>query len=137
MRQLYGDVLPVLNAQNSGWENMKSLRKTKLLVLAPLLLASGLLCPSAHLAQDPPAAPVPKVASDAAKQSPPRPQDSQIPPSQQNPTDSQSILKINVNYVFLPVTVKDGDGHLVPDLTRGEFRLFDDRVATQLTFFSQ
>src|SRR4029077_6189695 len=122
--------------QNSGWENMKSLRKTKFLVLAPLLLASGLLGLSALLAQEPPAAPVPKVAPDAAKQSPPRPQDSQIPPSQQNPTDSQSILKINVNYVFLPVTVKDGDGHLVPDLTRSEFRVFDDSIEQRLEFFS-
>ena len=136
MRQLYSDVLLILNAQNSGWENMKSLRKTKFLVLAPLLLASGLLCLSGLLAQEPPAAPVPKVAPDAAKQNPPRPQDSQIPPSQQNPTDSQSILKINVNYVFLPVTVKDGDGHLVPDLTRGEFRIFDDSVEQRLEFFS-
>jgi VWFA-related protein len=136
MRQLYGDVLLILSAQNSGWENMKSLRKTKFLVLAPLLLASGLLCLSGLLAQEPPAAPVPKVAPDAAKQNPPRPQDSQIPPSQQNPTDSQSILKINVNYVFLPVTVKDGDGHLVPDLTRGEFRIFDDSIEQRLEFFS-
>jgi len=136
MRQLYSNVLLILNAQNSGWENMKSLRKSKFLVLAPLLLASGLLCLSGLLAQEPPAAPVPKVAPDAAKQNPPRPQDSQIPPSQQNPTDSQSILKINVNYVFLPVTVKDGDGHLVPDLTRGEFRIFDDSVEQRLEFFS-
>ena len=130
MRQLYSDVLLILNAQNSGWENMKSLRKTNFLVLAPLLLVSGLL------AQEPPAAPVPKVAPDAAKQNPPRVQDSPIPPSQQNPTDSQSILKINVSYVFLPVTVKDGDGHLVPDLTRGEFRVFDDSVEQRLEFFS-
>jgi VWFA-related protein len=135
MRQLYSGVLLILNAQNSGWENMKSLRKTKFLVLAPLLLACGLLCLSGLLAQEPPAAPVPKVAPDAAKQNP-RPQDSPIPPSQQNPTDSQSILKINVNYVFLPVTVKDGDGHLVPDLTRGEFRIFDDSVEQRLEFFS-
>src|SRR5258705_6286667 len=104
MRQLYSDVLLILNAQNSRWENMKSPRKTKFLVLAPLLLASSLLCLSGLLAQEPPAAPVPKVAPDAAKQNPPRP-DSQIPPSQQNPTDSQSILKIHVNYDFLPVTV--------------------------------
>ena len=115
---------------------MKSPRKTKFLVLAPLLLASGLLCLSGLLAQEPPAAPVPKVAPDAAKQNPPRPQDSQIPPSQQNPTDSQSILKINVSYVFLPVTVKDGDGHLVPDLTRSEFRIFDDSIEQRLEFFS-
>src|SRR4029077_5929110 len=56
--------------------------------------------------------------------------------SQQNPTDSQSILKINVNYVFLPVTVKEGDGHLVPDLPRNEFLIFDDTIEQRLEFFS-
>jgi len=62
-------------------------------------------------------------------QTQPRPQDTQIPPAnQQNLSDSQSILRINVNYVFLPVTVKDGDGHVVADLTRGEFRVFDDNI---------
>jgi VWFA-related protein len=45
-------------------------------------------------------------------------------------------LKFSVNYVFLPVTVKDSEGHLVADLTRSEFRVFDDNVEQRLEFFS-
>jgi VWFA-related protein len=115
---------------------MKSLRKTKFLILAPLLLAAGLLCPSILLAQEPPSAPVPKVPQDAPPPSQTKPQDTQIPASQQNPSDSQTTLKFSVNYVFLPVTVKDSEGHLVADLTRSEFRVFDDNVEQRLEFFS-
>ncbi len=115
---------------------MKSPRKTKFLILAPLSLAAGLLCPSGLLAQEPPAAPVSKVPPDAPAQSQTKPQDTQIPASQQNPSDSQTTLKFSVNYVFLPVTVKDSDGHLVADLTRSEFRIFDDNVEQRLEFFS-
>jgi len=115
---------------------MKSLRKTKFLILAPLLLAAGLLCPSNLLAQEPPSAPVPKVPQDAPPPSQTTAQDTQIPASQQNPSDSQTTLKFSVNYVFLPVTVKDSEGHLVADLTRSEFRVFDDNVEQRLEFFS-
>ncbi len=115
---------------------MKSLRKTKFLILAPLLLAAGLLCPSNLLAQEPPSAPVPKVPQDAPPPSQTNAQDTQIPASQQNPSDSQTTLKFSVNYVFLPVTVKDSEGHLVADLTRSEFRVFDDNVEQRLEFFS-
>jgi Ca-activated chloride channel homolog len=115
---------------------MKSPRKTKFLILAPVLLAAGLLCPSGLLPQEPPAAPVPKVPQDAPPQSQTKPQDTQIPANQQNPSDSQTTLKFSVNYVFLPVTVKDSEGRLVADLTRGEFRVFDDNVEQRLEFFS-
>jgi VWFA-related protein len=115
---------------------MKSPPKT-IFCKSVFLLCSAISFLAANVvAQEPPSAPVPKVASDAAKQNPPQGQDSQIPQSQQNPTDSQSILKINVNYVFLPVTVKDGEGRLVADLTRGEFRIFDDNIEQRLEFFS-
>jgi VWFA-related protein len=115
---------------------MKSPPKT-IFCKSVFLLCSAISCLAANVvAQEPPSAPVPKVASDAAKQNPPQGQDSQIPQSQQNPTDSQSILKINVNYVFLPVTVKDGEGRLIADLTRGEFRIFDDNIEQRLEFFS-
>jgi VWFA-related protein len=115
---------------------MKSPRKIKFLILSPFVLAANLSCPPRFLAQEPPAAPVPKVPRDAPPQTQTKPQDVQIPASQQNPSDSQTTLKFNVNYVFLPVTVKDGEGHLVPDLTRGEFRVFDDNVEQRLEFFS-
>jgi VWFA-related protein len=115
---------------------MKSLRKTKFPVLAPLLLVVGLFCPCALLAQEPPSAPVPKVPQDAPPPPQTSPQDYQIPANQQNPSDSQTTLKFSVNYVFLPVTVKDGEGRLVADLTRSEFRVFDDNVEQRLEFFS-
>src|SRR5258708_10713440 len=105
MRNCRSKVLRILNAKTSGWENRKSLRKTKFLIVAPLVLASGLLCPSG-LPQEPPSAPVPKVPQDAPPASQTKPQDAQTPASQQNPSDSQTTLKFSVNYVFLPVTVK-------------------------------
>ncbi|MBS1842144.1 MAG: VWA domain-containing protein [Acidobacteria bacterium] len=45
-------------------------------------------------------------------------------------------MKFRVNLVVLPVTVKDSTGHLVPDLTKEEFRVFDDNVEQRLSFFT-
>ena len=125
------------NAQKFGWENMKSPRKIIVRTLAVALLAAAVLAsPVVLSAQDPPSAPVPKVTPDTPAQAPAKSQDTQIPASQQNPTDSQTTLKFAVNYVFLPVTVKDGAGRLVADLTRSEFRILDDNVEQRLEFFS-
>jgi len=41
-----------------------------------------------------------------------------------------------VNLVVLPVTVKDSSGNLVPDLTRDEFRVFDDSVEQKVSIFT-
>src|ERR1700739_3479171 len=135
MRHCRNNALRIMNAQKSGWENMKSLGKTQFLMLAPLVLACSLLCPSG-LPQEPPSAPVPKVPQDAPRPSQTSPKESQVPINQQNPSDSQTTLKFSVNYVFLPVTVKDGEGRLLADLTRSEFRVFDDNVEQRLEFFS-
>src|ERR1700675_3031916 len=106
------------NAQEFGWENMKSPRKIiTLLTLVSALLAAILAAPLSSPAQDPPSAPAPKVTPDIPTQAPVKTQDTHIPASQQNPTDSQTTLKFNVSYVFLPVTVKDSGGRLVADLT--------------------
>jgi Ca-activated chloride channel homolog len=115
---------------------MKSPRKTQFLI-ALALLVSGLLCLSGRLhAQEPPAAPIPKVPQDVPPQPQAKPQDTQIPANQQNPSDSQTTLKFSVNYVFSPVTVKDSEGRLVADLTRNEFRVFDDGAEQRIEFFS-
>src|SRR4029453_454546 len=116
---------------------MKRLRKSNLqkFVLATFVAVS-LVWPGCFAAQDPPPAPVPKVTQDPVVPPPAKPEDAQIPPSQQNPTDSQTTLKFAVNYVFLPVTVKDRDGRLVPDLTRNEFRILDDNIEQRIEFFS-
>jgi len=42
----------------------------------------------------------------------------------------------NVELVVLPVTVKDGEGRLVPDLRRDEFEVLDDNVEQKIDVFS-
>jgi VWFA-related protein len=124
------------DAQKFGWETMKSPRNIIFLSFAAFLFAaSSLTCPAHLSAQEPPSAPTPKVPRDLPAPAPANSQEAQAATTQ-NPSDSQTTLKFNVNYVFLPVTVKDGDGHLVADLTRGEFRVFDDNVEQRLEFFS-
>jgi len=118
---------------------MKSPRKIPVIRGARVSVALAVLAwPAVSLAQDPPPAPVPKVAQDPVTRPPQaRPQQVQPPANQQQaPSDSQTTLKFNVNYVFLPVTVKDGAGRLVADLARNEFRVLDDNVEQHLEFFS-
>ncbi|HKF24606.1 MAG TPA: VWA domain-containing protein, partial [Candidatus Acidoferrum sp.] len=98
-----------------------------------LLLAPGF---AGVLAQEPPPAPVPKVNPPPAGKTPPAtaPQDNR--PHPVAPSDSQGTLRVNVNLVILPVTVKDGAGRLVADLTRTDFRIFDDEVEQRVEYFS-
>ena len=88
------------------------------------------------LAQDPPPAPVPKVNPPPVTPSPAAAAPQDNPPRTAATSDSQGTLRVNVNLVILPVTVKDGAGRLVPDLTRNEFRIFDDNVEQRLEYFS-
>ena len=115
---------------------MKSPRKTEFLRSVPALVAFSFLLFGAIriLAQDPPTAPVPKVKPPPISQAPAAPQQ-QTPPANPGPSDSQATLRVNVNLVILPVTVKDGAGHLVADLTRTEFRILDDNVEQRLEYF--
>ncbi len=114
---------------------MKSPRKRTLQSLRPAVIVAALFAfPGTAAAQEPPPAPVSKVTPDPV----PPPAKSQDPqtPAPQPPSDSQNTLKFSVNYVFLPVTVKDGAGRLVPDLQRNEFRVLDDNVEQRVEFFS-
>jgi len=88
------------------------------------------------LAQDPPPAPLPKVNPPPVTPSPAAAAPQDNPPRTAATSDSQGTLRVNVNLVILPVTVKDGAGRLVPDLTRNEFRIFDDNVEQRLEYFS-
>jgi Ca-activated chloride channel homolog len=90
--------------------------------------------PAGVPAQDPPPAPVPKVDRPQAP-SATGAQTAQ-PPRTQAPSDNQGTLKVAVNLVILPVTVKDGDGRLVPDLARGDFRILDDNIEQRIEYFS-
>src|SRR5579871_4425001 len=46
------------------------------------------------------------------------------------------VIRVPVNQVVIPVTVKDGGGRLVADLERGDFRIFEDNVEQRIAFFS-
>ncbi len=115
---------------------MKSPRKGTLFAVAAALIPAIFLIPPATVAQDPPPAPVPKVSPDPAPAAATPGQGAQQNPPAQQPSDSQTTLKFSVNYVFLPVTVKDGAGRLVADLSRDEFRILDDNVEQRIEFFS-
>ncbi len=93
-------------------------------------------------AQEPPQAPTPKPQ---AKKAVPPPVQADPAPTQTAPaqtgmpsstSDSAATLKARVSLVVLPVTVKDPTGHLVPDLTREEFRIFDDSIEQRISFFT-
>lgn len=62
------------------------------------------------------------------------------PPQQANSAQDagqrQPVIRVPVNQVVIPVTVKDGDGRLVADLERGDFRIFEDNVEQRIAFFS-
>jgi VWFA-related protein len=98
---------------------MKSLRKTFLLLgLAPLaLLSLPLLARPRRQSSAPPT---------PAQTPSPAPQQPQQPPG----------LRVQVNQVIVPVTVKDGSGRLVPDLNRADFRVFEDSVEQKIVYFS-
>jgi len=99
---------------------MKSPRKI-FLPAGLVLLAVSLVPLSARTPQEAGSRPA------APAQSPQAPaQQSQQPPP----------LRIEVNQVVVPVTVKDRNGHLVPDLRKDEFRILEDKVEQKIAFFS-
>jgi Ca-activated chloride channel homolog len=117
---------------------MKSPRKTQVsrATFTAAALAVLAVCVASVLAQDPPPAPVPKVNPPPASQAPAASVPQNTPPRTTAPSDNPGTLRVNVNLVILPVTVKDGAGRLVPDLTRTEFRILDDNVEQRLEYFS-
>jgi len=98
---------------------MKSLRKTFLLLGLALLalLSLPLLARPRQQSSAPPT---------SAQTPSPAPQQPQQPPG----------LRVQVNQVIVPVTVKDGSGRLVPDLNRADFRIFEDSVEQKIVYFS-
>jgi VWFA-related protein len=94
---------------------MKSLRETAVLLgLAMLALVSVPLLARPH------------------RQSPASPAQAQTPQQPQQ----QPGVRVQVNQVLVPVTVKDGSGRLVVDLNRADFRIFEDKVEQKIVFFS-
>lgn len=62
------------------------------------------------------------------------------PPEQPKPGEAYETIKnaltVNVNYVDLPVTVKDSKGHLVAGLTYRDFKVYENGIREPLRMFS-
>ena len=109
---------------------MKSLRKTVLLPGVVLLTATTLVPLRARTPQSP--APQPGEPQQGSK----APAQGQNPaPSAQQP-QQQPGIRVQVNQVVVPVTVKDRSGNLVPDLNKNDFRIFEDNVEQRIAYFS-
>jgi VWFA-related protein len=100
---------------------MKSLRKTIFSRVAVITL--GLSCYVAAQTQQSAQSPRPSA------QNPRQPAD---PPM----SDAQAKITVNSNLVILPVVVKDRSGQIIPDLTREDFRVFEDKVEQTIDVFT-
>jgi VWFA-related protein len=126
---------------------------TRKLVSVLLLLGSALL---AQQSQNIPDAPKPKVSENNQfpGDAPPAPKNTRpdeqpaaaATPSPVAPasgpdaviTDRNQLpaMHVSVNFVVVPVTVKDSSGHLVPGLAPQDFTVYEDGVPQKLRFFN-
>jgi len=78
---------------------------------------------------------LPLSAQEPALQKPAAP----TPAQETKPADKQqgpAPIRIITHTVVVPVTVKDRNGNLVPDLRRDEFRIFEDNAEQEVTRLS-
>jgi VWFA-related protein len=85
--------------------------------------------------------PAEKFPSSNETVTPPPPPEITTVPSGSVPQSSggrEELFKLvsNVNFVVVPVTVKDGGGHLVEGLSQQDFRVLEDGVQQRMTFFT-
>lgn len=75
--------------------------------------------------------PAPPPAKDEGQPNAPA-----IPESGQGAQDLGYRIRLNVNFVQVPVTVKDSKGKLVPGLTYRDFKIFENDTREPLTYFT-
>jgi VWFA-related protein len=73
-------------------------------------------------------------ASILAQSKPPTPQSPQKQEEQE--IDPDDVISVNTTEVLLPVTVRDRTGLLVTNLTRADFRIFEDGIQQSLSDLS-
>ena len=73
----------------------------------------------------------PPPATDSVQKQPPT-----MPAAGQAVEDLGYRLRLNVNFVQVPVTVKDEKGKLVPGLTYRDFKVYENDTREPLTFFT-
>lgn len=59
-----------------------------------------------------------------------------LPAQGEGAEDTKTQLQLNVNYVEVPVTVKDSKGKLVPGLTWRDFKVYENGTRQQLKIFT-
>ena len=70
-------------------------------------------------------------------QTPPAPDNfQQQPPETAGPGEKGFTIPVSVNYVDVPVTVRDKKGNLVPGLTWRQFRVYEDGQRQRIAFFT-
>src|SRR6266849_5020912 len=71
---------------------------------------------------------------------PPMPKVNTVPPSAAGAGNERDQLmadiRVNVNLVVVPVTVKDESGHIVNGLVRRDFSVYEDGAPQKVTFFT-
>jgi len=74
------------------------------------------------------------LTAAAQSQIPPAPKAS--PPPNEQEIDPDDVISVSTTEVLLPVTVRDRSGRLVSDLTRKDFRVFENGVEQKLSELS-
>src|ERR1700688_2919466 len=104
------------------------MQRKPFLILALAVIAI-LLLPGRHSAQQPPL-PAPPQSTPPPQ---PAPDSSKAPPAGQNPT----VIQSRVNLVDILFTVLNRRNKLVPDLEKGDFKIFDDKAPQEIRYFSK
>ncbi len=73
-------------------------------------------------------------AAPAQSQNPPPPKPA--PQKDEQEIDPDDVISVSTTEVLLPVTVRDRSGRLVPDLTRKDFRVFENGIEQSLSDLS-
>ena len=82
-------------------------------------------------------APAPAAATPAAPEKDEvQPAAPELPGAGEGVNKASSLIHLNVNFVEVPVTVKDGKGKLVSGLTYRDFKVFENDTRQPIAFFT-
>lgn len=113
---------------------MTVFRFLALLICAAFLLsgASGQRRNQQRTAPKPKPTPVPQTSLETMGPPPPVPTLKQKPEPEQEVSPGD-VVSVDTTEVMFPVTVRDSNGRLIPDLTRSDFRVFEDGAPQPLS----
>jgi len=103
-------------------------------LLAPVLWMGFAGRPQQQSQQPPVKAP--PLSQEAPQDTAQAPDPGPPPPDNPRLSDARAKITVNANLVVLPVTVKDRQGRLVPDLGKDEFRVLEDSVEQRIDVFT-